>query len=212
MQIGNAVMVAIGMVASVASAADMSVMINHGLGGLGIDVSHGLRSDIQVRGGVNAGLSLSGDRSPDVTRYEYQLQTGYKTLGLDWHPFRGRFMLSAGYAWMDTTVNGAALPGTGATFNGVPVPTGVAAYGQVKYDSAPYFSLGWRSENFVLKGWFFNSELGIVFTGKPAVSLYTNVASFDALNAAAIEVEKLKIKQDAPDMLPIFKLGVGYHF
>jgi hypothetical protein len=190
-------------------AQNMGASVNYGLGGLGVDLGVAVMPDfVNLRAGLNGGLSMSGTTTPDQTKYDYSLNTGYKTLGLDWHPFGGSFRLSAGYAVSDIKMD---VSTTGAyTLNGV-TANGTAT-GQATYGNAPYLSLGWGNHAPRNGGLFFNTELGVMFTGKPDVSLTTSDAAFNAANASAIEAEKQKVKNDAMDFFPIVKLGLGYTF
>ena len=145
---------------------------------------------------------------PTLLNYDYKLDTGYKTLGLDWHPFNGSFRVSAGYAWSDISLDVKSVGSY--TFNGV-TATGTAT-GRIKYDNAPYVSIGWGNHAPSKGGLFFNSELGMMFTGKPTVDLTTDNAAFNTTNAADIQAEKEKVKKDAMDFFPIIKIGLGYSF
>jgi hypothetical protein len=196
--------VAATLVSGSALAEGMGASINYGLGGLGVDLGVAVMPDfVNVRAGLNGGLDMSGTTTPDQIKYDYSLNTGYKTLGADWHPFGGSFRLSAGYVWSDIKLD---VAGTG-TIAGTPA---VSAVGQVKYGNAPYLSLGWGNHAPRNGGLFFNTELGMMFTGKPDVSLVQTAGT--AVSASDIENEKQKVKNDAMDFFPIVKLGLGYTF
>ncbi len=114
------------------------------------------------------------------------------------------------YAWSDITLDVNASPAARTNFGGTALNPGDKAFGSIKYGNAPYLSLGWGNHASRSGGLFFNTELGMMFTGKPDVALTTNNAVINATNAAAIEADKLK--KDALDWFPIVKLGVGYTF
>lgn len=197
------------MISGGALANNFGASVNYGFGGVGADLGYALIQDtVNVRAGLNAGLDVSGSTTPDATKYDYKLDTGYKTLGLDWHPFKGSFRVSAGYAWSDISLDVRSVGSY--TFNGV-TATGTAT-GRIKYDNAPYVSIGWGNHAPSKGGLFFNSELGVMFTGKPTVDLTTDNATFNTSNAADIQAEKEKVKKDAMDFFPMVKLGVGYSF
>lgn len=181
------------------------------MGGLGADLGYSLIQDtVNVRAGLNAGHNFSGTTTTDGIKYDYSTDTAYKTLGLDWHPFSGSFRVSAGYAWSDVKLNVNAAPAVNTSFGGQTLSPGDKAFGTVKYGNAPYVSIGWGNHAPSKGGLFFNTELGMMFTGKPDVTLTTNNAMINATNAAAVEAEK--VKQDAMSFFPILKLGVGYTF
>jgi hypothetical protein len=203
--------VAATLVSGGASAVNMGASVNYGLGGAGIDLGVAVMPDfVNLRAGLNGGLTPSGSTTQDGVKYDYSGNTGYKTLGLDWHPFSGSFRLSAGYAWSDITLDVNASPAVATNFGGTVLTLGDKAFGSIKYANAPYLSLGWGNHAPRNGGLFFNTELGVMFTGKPDVSLTTNNAAINATNAAAVEAEKLK--KDAIDFFPIVKLGLGYTF
>jgi hypothetical protein len=203
--------VAATLVSGSALAEGMGASINYGLGGFGVDLGYAVMPDfVNVRAGLNGGMTPSGSTTSDGVKYDYSGNTGYKTLGLDWHPFGGSFRLSGGYAWSDITLDVTASPAAPTNFGGTTLTAGDKAFGSIKYGNAPYLSLGWGNHAPRNGGLFFNTELGVMFTGKPDVALTTNNAAINATNAAAIEAEKLK--KDAPDFFPIVKLGIGYTF
>lgn len=72
------------MVSGGVSAANFGASVNYGLGGLGADLGYSLIQDtVNVRAGLNAGLDTTGSTTPDITKYDYKLDTGYKSLGLE---------------------------------------------------------------------------------------------------------------------------------
>jgi hypothetical protein len=201
--------VAATLVSGSALAEGMGASVNYGLGGLGVDLGYAVMPDfVNLRAGLNGSLSMSGTTTPDQTKYDYSLNTGYKTLGADWHPFGGSFRLSAGYAFSDVKLD---ISTTGTNTVGGQSVTGTVN-GQIKYGSAPYVSLGWGNHAPRNGGLFFNTELGAMLTGKPDVALTTSDATFNTTNAAAIETEKAKARDNALGFFPIVKLGVGYTF
>jgi len=200
--------VAATMVSSV-HAQNMGASVNYGLGGAGVDLGVAIMPDfVNLRAGLNGGLSMSGTTTPDATTYNYSLDTSYKTLGLDWHPFGGSFRLSAGYAFSDVKLD---MNTTGTNTVGGQSVTGTVT-GRVAYGNAPYVSLGWGNHAPRNGGLFFNTEFGAMLTGKPSVDLTTSDATFNTVNATAIETEKAKARDNALGFFPIVKLGVGYTF
>jgi len=197
--------VAVTMVSGV-HAQNMGASVNYGLGGLGVDLGYAIMPDfVNLRVGLNGGLSMSGTTTPDLTTYNYSLDTGYKTLGADWHPFGGSFRLSAGYAFSDVKLD---INTTGTyTYNGQ-TATGTAI-GQIKYGNAPYVSLGWGNHAPRNGGLFFNTELGAMLTGKPDVSLSESTGTVSQAN---IDAERNKARDNALGFFPIVKLGLGYTF
>lgn len=201
------------MVSGGALANNFGASVNYGLGGVGADLGYALIQDtVNVRAGLNAGHDFSGTFKSDGIDYNYKFESGYKTLGLDWHPFSGSLRVSAGYAWSDIKADLDYTADGSQTVNGVVVPAGAKAMARVKYDNAPYVSIGWGNHAPSKGGLFFNSELGLMLSGKPTVNMSTNVPAFDAANAADIRAEADKVRKDAPDFFPIIKIGLGYTF
>jgi hypothetical protein len=198
--------VAAMMVSGAAMADNFGASANYGLGGLGVDLGYAIMPDfVNLRAGLNGGLNSTGTITPDVTPYNYDLTTGYKTLGLDWHPFGGSFRLSAGYAWSDIKLD---LNTTGTYTYGSQTVTGTAA-AQIKYANAPYLSLGWGNHAPTKGGLFFNTELGAMLTGQPDVTLSESTGTVTQAN---IDAERNKVRSDAMGFFPIAKLGLGYTF
>jgi len=198
--------VAATLVSGSALAEGMGASVNYGLGGLGLDLGYAVMPDfVNLRAGLNGGLSMSGTTTPDLTTYNYSLDTGYKTLGADWHPFGGSFRLSAGYAFSDVKLD---INTTGTYTYGSQTVTGTAI-GQIKYGSAPYLSLGWGNHAPRNGGLFFNTELGAMLTGKPDVTLSESTGTVTQAN---IDAERNKARDNALGFFPIVKLGVGYTF
>lgn len=190
------------MVSGGALAANFGASVNYGLGGVGADLGYSLIQDtVNVRAGLNAGLDTTGSTTPDITKYDYKLDTGYKSLGLDWHPFSGGFRVSAGYAWSDISLDVKSVGNY--TFNGV-TATGTAT-GRIKYDNAPYVSIGWGNHASSKGGLFFNTELGMMFTGKPTVDLTTDNAAFNTTNAFS----KVTAKKTSSDVFFAFGVWIG---
>ncbi len=197
------------MVSGGALAANFGASVNYGLGGVGADLGYALIQDtVNVRAGLNAGLNVSGSTTPDATKYDYKLDTGYKTLGLDWHPFSGAFRVSAGYAWSDISLD---INATGSYTINNTAYTGNAV-GKVTYGNAPYVSLGWGNHAPSKGGLFFNTELGVMLTGKPDVTLTTTTSGGPAPSQGDIDSERNKVRDNAMGFFPILKLGVGYTF
>lgn len=183
------------------------VSANYGLGGFGVDLGYAIVPDtLNIRAGYNHGHDFSGTFKSDGNKYNYDFDTGYKTLGLDWHPFNGSFRVSAGYAWSDVDFS---LDAKGIKIDGKTIAPNEFAKAKITYDNAPYLSLGWGNHAPAKGGLFFNSELGVIFTGDANVKLSTNS---NAVTQAEIDREARKIRKDAPDLFPIVKLGVGYAF
>lgn len=198
--------VAAMMVSGAAVAGNFGASVNYGLGGLGADLGYAVMPDtLNLRAGLNGGLTQTGSVTPDTTPYNYSLNTGYKTLGLDWHPFGGSFRLSGGYAWSDVKLD---VNTSGTYTYGSQTVTGTAT-GQIKYANAPYLSLGWGNHAPAKGGFFFNSELGAMLTGQPDVTLSE---STNTVTQANIDAERNKVRSDAMGFFPIVKLGLGYTF
>lgn len=201
------------MISGGALANNFGASVNYGFGGVGADLGYALIQDtVNVRAGLNAGLDMSGTFKSDGIDYRYKVDTGYKTLGLDWHPFSGGFRVSAGYAWSDTKADLNYTSDGSQKVGNVSVPAGTRAMATLKYDNAPYVSIGWGNHAPSKGGLFFNTELGMMFTGKASVNLSTSDAAFNSAYADQIKVEAEKIRKDAPDFFPMLKLGVGYTF
>jgi hypothetical protein len=83
--------------------------------------------------------------------------------------------------------------------------------GTIKYNSvAPYIGLGWGNPLATDKKWGFMFDLGVMYQGKPTVTLNAT-GSASNLNADLTE-EQNTIKNNSLEWAPLMALGIFYHW
>lgn len=215
--------------AQASSVDGLGVGVNYGLfAGPTFELNYVINDQLQVRGALSSGMTLSETTSDTDIKYDVEADGGINRLALDYHPFGNSFFLSAGYA-----VNNFKLSALGTTSAGQTVTIGdttynvdanVALNGQLNWDNGATLSFGWG--NSPAKGWGALIEVGAIFTGSPKVTL-TGTGTVDAndgngpqdvsssqLVQDALNAEANKIQSDVGDytFLPILQAGVTYRF
>lgn len=203
-------------------AAAIGVEVSAGSTGLGLHASLPLKKELNFRFGFNA-LSLAtvlkdpnGDTSINIS---------LKTLDalLDWFPLNNAFQLTAGLVYngnkIDTVTNINGVTYKGTVFN----PT-FGNLGQVDGNFkvsnviSPYLGIGWRSNLNHEAGWSFASEFGLLFHGKPKISLQSTGCTADfvscTLVAQKVAEEEVKINDEYSDKIvfPVARIAVNYSF
>jgi hypothetical protein len=209
---------------SVASAGDFSVGPQIGTLGIGVNASYQANDYLKFRLNANY-LPYSTDRS--IRDIDYKADFDSFTIGglVDVHPFAGHFRLSAGlyYVNMDLDVKGKLKSGTSVKigdhkYNADDLGTwkGSAEWKKV----APYVGLGFGSGDGSDSGFSFSADAGVLFFGKPKVSLnpssdaYSKVIDEYGLRDD-VNREKNNVKNKISNYLPVWpviSLGFTYRF
>jgi hypothetical protein len=201
------------------------------LDGVGVGVGYGLISGgtlelnyaindlFQVRGSFSQGMNLEQDTTQDNIDYNAKADGGINRIAVNYHPFKGNFFLSAGYAVSNFGMKVSGT-GTGDVEIGNETYTSASATvtGRADWGNGPTLSLGWGHS--AAKGWGAMAEIGAVFTGAPDVKLnatgtYSGGNIQDDPNLAqALADEERKLKDDlsSADFMPILQAQVTYRF
>lgn len=200
---------------------DVGVTVKAGIAGVGIDVTKGINDYFKVRGGYSS-YSLSKTYSQDNVDYQGDLKLGGWSLLGDYHPWAGGFRLTGGVYGPQHKLGASARSGASGTYefngntystsdvNGVNLET---KWGGVR----PYLGIGYDGFNKVKgSGFFFSTDVGVIFSGSPTVSLNgncTNAAVCSQFNSD-LAAEKAKIENDVnkAKYLPVIQIGLGYRF
>ena len=143
------------------------------------------------------------------------------SLLIDWYPFDDAFKLTGGIFAGDNNISLTGTPGTSlvpaefATLS--PLADSVSIHGNVEFNSfAPYFGLGWNSNQDRTPGWGPSIDLGVLFMGEPTVSDLTATGPMTDHPAVTIflEEERLRIEDDLEDFryYPVATLMLSYYF
>ena len=200
---------------------DVGVTVKAGVAGIGIDVTKGINDYFKVRGGYSS-YSFSKTYSQDNVDYQGDLKLGGWSLLADYHPWAGGFRVTGGVYSPQHKLGASARSGVSGTyeFNGNTYSTsdvnGVNL--ETKWDGIrPYLGIGYDGFNKVKgSGFFFSTDVGVIFSGSPTVSLNgncTNAAVCSQLNSD-LAAEKAKIESDVnkAKYSPVIQVGVGYRF
>jgi hypothetical protein len=192
--------------------------------GAGIDLTYGINEYFKLRGGYSQ-MDFSRNFTSNGSQFNGKLKLGGWDLLVDAHPFANGFRITAG-GYIPTTQLGLTGATTGAgsyTINGNTYSTsqvnsfdGSAKYSGVK----PYLGLGYDGFNSATNGGlYFTSDVGVIFSGAPKVTLSANCSAGTAASTCAQLSTDIAAQQQTINstlskynVLPVLQLGVGYRF
>lgn len=184
--------------------------------GLGIEYSYTLTDRIAIRGAIN-GSGYSFDETESGIDYEFDLDFDSWSVGVDVHPMRSAFRVSAGLLGNDSALTASGLPSGGSYDIGDETYTAAdvgSLRGSIGFDStAPFVGIGWDWLRQKRVGMTF--EMGLVDQGAPIVALdalgpIAGDAGFQA-DLAAEEAE-LRDSVDDLDLYPYAAFGIVVRF
>lgn len=200
---------------STAWSQDHAVGARFGLLGIGAEYAYRFTDRIAFRAGFN-GSGFSFEEEESGIDYDFDLDFDSLSLGVDVHPMRGAFRVSAGYLRNDTGLSAASVPTGILTIGDTTYPASLVGTlrGRIGFDStAPFFGLGfdWLREKRV--GLTF--DLGVVDQGAPQVALTADgpIASEPGF-AADLAAERAELQEslDDFDVYPYAMLGFVVRF
>ena len=174
--------------------------------------------------------------------YDGELDLSSAGLMVDFHPFKGAFRITAGFASNGNQINlaGVASPGStyevgNCTFESDPSDP-LRIDGTVEFaSSAPYVGIGWGGNLHADSGFFMTLDLGVLMSGSPDTSLrgqgsarntnagqvaecgstitYTDVSSYPEFQQAVQDAED-DVNEETKDyeLWPNVAIGVGWRF
>lgn len=158
------------------------------------------------------------DTSADGIDYAGQLKLKSEMLTLDWHPFEGRFHLSAGMVANGNQFDLNAKPSAGGTYtiNGKTYTAAQVGTLSAKVDfpnTAPYLGLGW-GDSTERAGLHFIGDIGVVSQGTPRAKITATGAAADPSLATDIQQAEaeLRNKLNSFKLYPLVQLGLAYRF
>lgn len=210
-----------------AHALDYSIYGQAGLFGLGGGAGIAFSNDLQARigyGAFNYGISDITDEDEDTgseVTYDADLKWSAGTALVDWHPFSGSFHLTGGLALNGSKIDVSAKPVSGTyDINGNTYTA--EQVGSVKGSldfggAAPYLGIGWGHAVATDGRFSFLLDLGVMFTGKPDVSLKANCNASPQVCAqlnrdVLAEEDNLKDETKDFDKSLVVNFMVGYRF
>lgn len=145
--------------------------------GLGISVGMPLGERFNLRGAYHGFSYDIDDVEKNGATYKGELEL--KTIGLfaDWHPFKGAFRVTGGFASNGNQINLTGKPNGGqfdvgnCTYESDPADP-LRIDGTVEFSSsAPYLGIGWGGNLNAEPGFYGTFDLGVLFSGSPDTSL-----------------------------------------
>lgn len=205
--------------------AEFGIGINVGSLGFGVEARQSLSPSLDLRIGI-AGLAYKASFNSDYNyeqKYDYEHKynhidydikqsTVVPEVKLDWRPMQGDFRMTFGVGYYNEVSSLKGVPEPGNSYR-----IGNNNYTSAQVDSlntkisyhvgAPYIGVGWdflrKNKNFR-----FTVDGGAYYRNKPDVSL----TSTGTVSASDLALEANDIKDDAWKLIPVFKLGMLFHF
>lgn len=197
-------------------AGDNAIGIKAGALGLGVEYTRNVSDRWAIRGGIN-GSQLSFDRDESGINYQFHFVWDSLAVGVDLHPLKSPFRLSAGILHNDNGLNGDSRPTSnvviGDTFY-TPAQVGVLTTTVDFKQTAPFLGLGWDWSR--KKGHFGMSfDLGVLDQGSPRVTLRgSGTLLSDPLFKQDIADEQAQLTDSLSDLdvLPYVTVGFVIRF
>jgi hypothetical protein len=205
-----------------ANAGDLAGDASIGTTGLGLHASILLETDINARLGVNY-MKLSTIMQD--TDGDTNVDTALNTLDalLDWFPHKNAFHLTGGLVYngnkIDTVtrLNGVTYKGT--TFS-LPLGTSLGEVdGKFNVGNiiSPYIGIGWGNVLTHTSGWGITSDIGLLFHGKPQITLSSNGCTAGPACVALVakvanEETRLNDEYAGKIVYPVARIGASYKF
>lgn len=202
--------------------AQAQLAIGGGIGTTGgkIEAEYQVVPHLVLRGGYNY-FQYSANNSYESIGYNGDLNLSTLGAFLDFHPFGGSFMLTAGGFFGDKTLDLTADAANTYTIDGqsfTSAQTGtLELHGELE-KSAPFVGLGWDTTYTGDGHWGFKFLAGAMFTGSPKVALTstggTRTPTQDAAFQQALANENLTLKDtvDTFKVYPVVEAGLTFRF
>lgn len=194
-----------------------------GTAGLGFDLTYSFDPRFKVRTGYSfANVSQTVNSSDMNQRGDLELNNA--DLLADYHPWAGGFRVTGGVNVVNVHFKGhAEKTASGYTFiNGTPYSStevGSADLDVQWHGAKPYLGIGYDGFNSSQNaGFFFTTDVGVIFSGSPKVKLDTTCAASNPMICANVDQdskaqqEQLKEDLDSIQWLPVIQVGLGYRF
>jgi len=181
--------------------------------GLGGEFTTAIRSNINVRGGINALDIDFDDQEIEDVEFDVGIDLSSYSVLLDWYAFDGSFRISGGIISMDNEVDLEARPTENIEIGDkeyTPAEVGYL-YGSIESDEvAPYVGIGWGNPLTHHRRWGFTCDFGVAFTDSPDVTL----AATGSVPAEELEKERKDIEDffDEFKLYPVIAVSFFYRF
>lgn len=194
------------------SSTGMGVSAKAGTLGLGIEAIKPISNNFDLRIGLN---KFDYDANETLDSVDYQAKLNMKTVAAlaDWHPAGNGFIASSGVMFNDNRLNASATVTVAdpITIGTSTITSGVVKSGISFEDMSPYLGIGYRQPFAGTKGWLLSADAGVLFQGKPKVTLTESTGTVSQSNIDT-EIASIKHDVDALKQIPVVSLGIAYKF
>ena len=197
-------------------AGDNAIGIKAGALGLGVEYTRNLSDRWAIRGGIN-GSQLSFDGDESGIHYQFDFVWDSLAVGVDLHPFKSPFRLSAGILRNNNGLNGNSRPTSNVTIGDTsytPAQVGVLTTAVDFKQTAPFLGLGWdwsrKKRHFGM-----SFDIGVLDQGSPRVTLRGSGTLFgDPAFQQDITDEQTQLRDSLSDLdlLPYATVGFVIRF
>jgi hypothetical protein len=197
-------------------AADNAIGIKAGALGLGVEYTRNLTDRWAVRGGVN-GSQVGFDGEESGIDYQFDFVWDSVAVGVDLHPLKSSFRLSAGLLHDNNGLKGESRPSSNVTIGNstyTPAQVGVLTTTVGFKKTAPFLGLGWdwsrKRRHFGM-----SLDLGVLDQGSPRVALRgSGTLLGDPAFQADIAREQAELRDSLSDfdLLPYLTVGFVIRF
>ncbi len=207
---------AICLLPAAAWAGDNAIGIKAGALGLGVEYTRNLSDRWAIRGGIN-GSQLGFDGEESGIDYQFDFVWDSLSIGVDLHPFKSPFRLTAGILRNDNGLNGESRPTSNVTIGDTsytPAQVGVLTSTVGFKQTAPFLGLGWdwsrKKRHFGM-----SFDVGVLDQGSPRVTLRgSGTLLGDPAFQQDIAAEEAQLRDSLSDLdlLPYVTVGFVIRF
>jgi hypothetical protein len=197
-------------------AGDNAIGIKAGALGLGVEYTRNFSDRWSVRGGLN-GSQLGFDGQESGIDYKFDFTWDSLAIGVDLHPFKSPFRLSAGILRNDNGLKGESRPTSNVTVGNnsyTPAQVGVLTTTVGFKQTSPFLGLGWDWSR-KKKHFGMSFDLGVLDQGSPQVALRgSGTLLGDPAFQADIAREQAQLHDSLSnlDLLPYVTVGFVIRF
>ena len=185
--------------------------------GYGAEFDFSKSDRFSARVGINA-YTYKHNANVGSVNYDLDLQMQTASILADWYPFSGRFRASAGMFYNNNKLDLSGVPTggnyiiNGNAYTSAQISSLEAAmtFNQV----APYFGIGWGNPVAKDKGWGLNSDIGVLFQGKPKIALTVACATSCPSLPTDAAAENAQLQDDLSHFKfwPVISFGISYQW
>lgn len=185
--------------------------------GVGLEYQHNISNNWGVSAGFY-GYNYGRNEVRNNIRYDAKLKLRHFAVLGHYYPWENGFRFSGGAVLNNSKITGDAINSGTIDLDGVDYTVADVGSVHAKADFrkvAPYLGVGWDSGDRSNVGLSFSADLGVMFTGKPDVSLTAQCAGGCPqfiIDAAARERNNLQDDLDSFKFYPVLSIGATYRF